>query len=80
MTQEFLGLRMRNFQGIAFIWTRTYSEIFKSELVTFNELSNDRYKNTESWIDIAICFVSPVWKGRTTGRSLRFINVKKVKG
>ena len=24
---------MRNFQGIVFIWTRTYSEIFKSGLV-----------------------------------------------
>ena len=30
MTQQFLGLRMRNFQGIAFIQTRTYTEIFKS--------------------------------------------------
>ena len=33
MTQEFLGLKMRNFQGIIFIWTRTYGEIFKSALV-----------------------------------------------
>ena len=32
-TREFLGLRMRNFQGIVFISTRTYSEIFKSALV-----------------------------------------------
>ena len=28
-----LGLRMRNFQGIAFLWTQTYTEIFKSTLV-----------------------------------------------
>ena len=31
--REFLGLRMRNFQGIAFIWTQTYREICKSALV-----------------------------------------------
>ena len=30
-TREFLRLRMRNFQGIVFIWTQTYNEIFKSE-------------------------------------------------
>ena len=30
---ELLGLTMRNFQGIVFIRTRRYSEIFKSELV-----------------------------------------------
>ena len=35
ITREFLGLRMRNFQGmgIIFIRTQTYSEIFKSALV-----------------------------------------------
>ena len=33
ITPEFFGLTMRNFQGIVFIWTRTYSEIFKSTLV-----------------------------------------------
>ena len=33
MTREFLGLRMWNFQGIVFIWTQTYREIFKSALV-----------------------------------------------
>ena len=33
ITREFLGLRMRNFQGIVFICTQTYSEIFKSGLV-----------------------------------------------
>ena len=27
---------MQNFQGIAFIWTQTYREIFKSPLCTFN--------------------------------------------
>ena len=32
MTQEFLGLRMRNFQGIVFTRVRTYIEIFKSAL------------------------------------------------
>ena len=32
ITQEILGLRMRNFRGIAFISTQTYREIFKSEL------------------------------------------------
>ena len=30
ITREFLGLRMRNFQGIIFIWTQAYREIFKS--------------------------------------------------
>ena len=33
ITREFLGLTMRNFQGIVFIWSRAYSEIFKSALV-----------------------------------------------
>ena len=33
ITREFLELRMRNFQGIGFIWTQTYTEIFKSALV-----------------------------------------------
>ena len=33
ITREFLGLRMLNFQGIIFMWTRTYSEIFKSAWV-----------------------------------------------
>ena len=33
ITREFLGLRIRNFQGIIFLWTRTYREIFKSALV-----------------------------------------------
>ena len=28
--QEFFGLRMRNFQGIVFMWTQIYREIFKS--------------------------------------------------
>ena len=32
-TREFLGLGMLNFQGIVFIWTQTYREIFKSALV-----------------------------------------------
>ena len=38
ITREFLGLRMRNFQGIAFIWTQAYREIFKSALVYLQEL------------------------------------------
>ena len=33
MTQEFLGLRMRNFQGIVFTRVRRYIEISKSALV-----------------------------------------------
>ena len=33
ITREFLGLRILIFQGIIFIWTRTYREIFKSALV-----------------------------------------------
>ena len=33
ITREFLGLRRQIFQGIIFIWTRTYREIFKSALV-----------------------------------------------
>ena len=33
MTQEFLGLRMRNFQGIVFTRVRRYTEISKSALV-----------------------------------------------
>ena len=31
--QEFLGLKMPNLQGIRFIWTRTYSKIFKYALM-----------------------------------------------
>ena len=30
MTRESLGLKLWNFQGIAFIWTQIYMEIFKS--------------------------------------------------
>ena len=33
MTREFLGLRIRNFQGIIFAQIRTYAEIFKSAIV-----------------------------------------------
>ena len=33
IAQEFLGLDMRIFQGIVFVWTQTYWEIFKPELV-----------------------------------------------
>ena len=33
ISQKFLGLRMRHFQDIVFIWTQTYMEIFKSALV-----------------------------------------------
>ena len=33
ITPEFLGLRIRNIQGIIFIWTQTYRGIFKSALV-----------------------------------------------
>ena len=33
ITQEFLGLRIGNFQSIIVIWIRTYREIFKSTLV-----------------------------------------------
>ena len=33
MTWEFLGLKMKNFQDIIFIWIRTYREIFKSASV-----------------------------------------------
>ena len=33
ITREFLRLRIKNFQGITFILTRTYGEIFKSALV-----------------------------------------------
>ena len=29
-TENFLGIWMRNFQGIVFIWTQTSGEIFKS--------------------------------------------------
>ena len=32
ITQEFVGLRMGNFQGIAFKWTQTYRVIFKFAL------------------------------------------------
>ena len=32
ITREFLGLRVQNFQGIIFIWTRAYKEIFKSAI------------------------------------------------
>ena len=33
ITREFLRLRMRNFQGIIFIWIWIYKTIFKSTLV-----------------------------------------------
>ena len=33
ITQEFLGLRMRTFQGIVFLGNRIYIQIFKSPLV-----------------------------------------------
>ena len=33
ITQEFLGLRMQNFQGIVSIRRQTYREVFKSALV-----------------------------------------------
>ena len=33
LTQEFLGLKMKNFQGIVFNWTATYTGIFESALV-----------------------------------------------
>ena len=32
-TREFLGFRMQSCQGIIFIWTQTYREIFKYALV-----------------------------------------------
>ena len=32
ITREFLVFRMRNFQGIIFLSTQTYGEIFKSAL------------------------------------------------
>ena len=34
ITRQFLGLWMRNFLGIIFIWTRTYRDIFKSAFKT----------------------------------------------
>ena len=46
ITWEFLGLRMRNFQGIIFIWTQTYREIFKSALVN---LKYNKLKIFEYW-------------------------------
>ena len=33
ITRQFLGLRIRNLQGIVFTWTQTHWEIFKSALV-----------------------------------------------
>ena len=33
ITPEILGLRMRKFRCIVFIWTQTYREIFKPALV-----------------------------------------------
>ena len=33
ITREFFGLRILNFQGVSFILTQTYKEIFKSALV-----------------------------------------------
>ena len=32
ITGEFLGLRMRSFQGIIFMWAQAYRETFKSAL------------------------------------------------
>ena len=33
ITREFLGLRMRKFQGVILKWIRTYMEFFKSALM-----------------------------------------------
>ena len=33
IAREFLRIKIRNFQGIIFVWTRTYWEILKSALV-----------------------------------------------
>ena len=41
---------MRNFQGIVFIWTQTYSEMFKSALVYLSENEKNRQKkNVKKW-------------------------------
>ena len=39
ITREFLGLRIRNFRGNAFILTQTYREVFKSTLVYLQEMT-----------------------------------------
>ena len=46
ITRESLELRMRIFQGIIFIWTRTYKEIFKSALVYFKVTKTELFKSS----------------------------------
>ena len=43
ITWEFLGLKMRNFQGI-FIWIQTYTEILKSALAYLYQQRQDKVK------------------------------------
>ena len=41
ITLEFLGLKMRNIQGTAFIWTETYRKIYKSALANQSNISSN---------------------------------------
>ena len=38
MNRELLGLRMRNFRDIIFVWTRVYKAIFKPALVYLDKV------------------------------------------
>ena len=41
ITQEFLGLRMRNFQGMVFIRTRKYSVFIQTRLMWLSPVEKD---------------------------------------
>ena len=80
-TREFLGLRMRNFQCIIFIWIKTYREIVKavcisvllkknSAQVNFLKFLKTRFYRTPS----AYCF----WKFYVAKRNRIFINLELI--
>ena len=48
-TENFLGIWMRNFQGIVFIWTQTSGEIFKSAFENV-PLSNAKFVIVRYWV------------------------------
>ena len=55
-TREFLGLRSRNFQGVIFLWTQTYREIFKSALLYLYRISSVNVtKSAGNWILFVQC-------------------------
>ena len=59
ITGEFLGLRTQNLQGIAFIWTQTYREIFKSTLVYLQKIEEVlMYSIVSECLQISFLYIS----------------------